>query len=232
MRHGREHLLDVGRFHAAFVADARARGEACGPLDLLPGPELPAGGVVYRPAAELAYTAGTGDERQRQRAFVERHLPGVGPEETAAQLSACAALWEQPGPEGRGRAWERRRRSFPRLLIVLVGTAASGVRSAMADLHLADEENPTVAEALNQVLDQARSERMSVTAALERLLEIEVEATGARRMAAESGSPACRGPGPTGLGRARPRSRRSSSGKGTRGCRARAGRTGRRWAPG
>ncbi|MET9905148.1 hypothetical protein [Streptomyces sp. NPDC006446] len=34
------------------------------------------------------------------------------------------------------------------------------------------------------MLDQARTERMSLTAALERLLEIEVEATEARRLAA------------------------------------------------
>ncbi|MFJ8628402.1 hypothetical protein ACIRD3_36940 [Kitasatospora sp. NPDC093550] len=42
-----EHLLDVGRVHAAFVADARARGEDCGPLDLLPARALPAGELVY-----------------------------------------------------------------------------------------------------------------------------------------------------------------------------------------
>ncbi|WP_327063441.1 hypothetical protein OG715_42335 [Kitasatospora purpeofusca] len=55
VRHGREHLLDVGRIHTAFATDARTRGEACGPLDLLPTPELPVeGSSVYRPAAELA----------------------------------------------------------------------------------------------------------------------------------------------------------------------------------
>ncbi|MGW7448162.1 replication-relaxation family protein [Kitasatospora sp. NPDC054795] len=152
VRHGREHLLDVGRIHAAFVTDARARGEACGPLDLLPAPELPVeSGGVYQPAAHLAYTAGTGDERHRLRAFVERHRPGVGDEQTAAQLAACAALWEQTSPDGRGRAWERRWRSFPRLLVVLVGTAAAGVRGAVADLRLAAEENPTVAELLAAV---------------------------------------------------------------------------------
>ncbi|MFJ7250179.1 replication-relaxation family protein [Kitasatospora sp. NPDC098652] len=152
VRHGREHLLDVGRIHAAFVADARARGEACGPLDLLPNSEQSvAGSGVYRPAAELAYTAGTGAERHRLRAFVERHRPGVGAEETAAQLAACAALWEQTGEHGVGRAWERRWRSFPRLLVVLVGTAASEVRSAVADLRLAAEENPAVAELLTAV---------------------------------------------------------------------------------
>ncbi|MFF3159821.1 ATP-binding protein [Streptomyces sp. NPDC057910] len=37
---------------------------------------------------------------------------------------------------------------------------------------------------MNRVCDQARAERMSLTAALERLLEIEVEATEARRLAA------------------------------------------------
>ncbi|MFI5649305.1 replication-relaxation family protein [Kitasatospora sp. NPDC051705] len=154
VRHGREHLLDVGRIHAAFVADARERGEDCGPLDLLPARALPAGeGGVYRPAAELAYTAGTGEERHRLRAFVERHRTGVGAEETAAQLAACAALWEQAGPggRGRGRAWERRWRAFPRLLVVLVGTAAAGVRGAVADLRLAAEENPAVAELLAAV---------------------------------------------------------------------------------
>lgn len=79
-------------------------------------------------------------------AGVERHRPGVGTEETAAQPAACALLWERSGPDGRGRAWERRRRSFPWLLVVLVGMAAPGVRSAVADPRLAAEENPAVAE--------------------------------------------------------------------------------------
>ncbi|MFD0274154.1 hypothetical protein ACFVHB_09630 [Kitasatospora sp. NPDC127111] len=106
---------------------------------------------MYPPAAELAYTAGTGDERHRLRAFIERRRPGVGAEETAAQLAACAALWEQPGPDGQGPARERRWRSFPRLLVVLVGTAAAQVRSAVADLRLAAEENPATAGMLAAV---------------------------------------------------------------------------------
>ncbi|MET8630564.1 hypothetical protein ABZW30_43865 [Kitasatospora sp. NPDC004669] len=151
VRHGREHLLDVGRIHAAFVADARKRGEACGPLDLIPSPELTVGAGVHRPAADLAYTAGTGDERHRLRAFVERHRPGVGAEETAAQLAACAALWEQPGRDGRGQVWEQRWRAFPRLLVILVGTGAAAVRSVVADLRLAAEENRATAEMLAAV---------------------------------------------------------------------------------
>ncbi|MCX4743933.1 hypothetical protein OG455_00120 [Kitasatospora sp. NBC_01287] len=106
---------------------------------------------MYRPAAELAYTAGTGDDRHRLRAFIERHRPGTGAEQTAAQLAACARVWEQPGPDGRGRAWERRWRSFPRLLVVLVGTGAAQARSVVADLRLAAEENPAVAEMLTAV---------------------------------------------------------------------------------
>ncbi|MFF9646257.1 hypothetical protein [Kitasatospora aureofaciens] len=41
--------------------------------------------------------------------------------------------------------------AFPRLLVVVVGTAASGVRSAVADRRLAAEENPAVAEMLAAV---------------------------------------------------------------------------------
>ncbi|MEU0009380.1 IS21-like element helper ATPase IstB [Streptomyces sp. NPDC006314] len=50
--------------------------------------------------------------------------------------------------------------------------------------HLSYLKLNDAAEALNRVLDQARTERISLTAALERLLEIEVEATEARRLAA------------------------------------------------
>ncbi|MFD0567807.1 replication-relaxation family protein [Kitasatospora saccharophila] len=38
LRYGRSHFLNLGRIHCAFVADARARGESCGPLDLTPPP--------------------------------------------------------------------------------------------------------------------------------------------------------------------------------------------------
>ncbi|MDT0453766.1 hypothetical protein [Streptomyces hesseae] len=61
LRYGRGHLLGLGRVHTAFVAEALARSEGCGPLDLIPAPEHPTGpdGDVYQPAAELAYTANT-----------------------------------------------------------------------------------------------------------------------------------------------------------------------------
>ncbi|MFJ6140577.1 hypothetical protein [Kitasatospora sp. NPDC092286] len=74
--------------------------------------------------------------------------PRTLPEETAAQLAACAQLWEQAGPDGSGRTWERRWRSFPRVLVVLVGTGAAQVRPAVADLRLATEENPATTELL------------------------------------------------------------------------------------
>jgi DNA replication protein DnaC len=49
--------------------------------------------------------------------------------------------------------------------------------------HLSYLKLNDAAEALNRVCDQARAEGLSLTAALERLLEIEVEATEARRLA-------------------------------------------------
>ncbi|MFP5023480.1 IS21-like element helper ATPase IstB [Pseudonocardia phyllosphaerae] len=49
--------------------------------------------------------------------------------------------------------------------------------------HLGYLKLNDAAEALNTVLDAARSERLSLTAALERLLEVEVTATESRRLA-------------------------------------------------
>src|SRR3954447_5375219 len=49
--------------------------------------------------------------------------------------------------------------------------------------HLGYLKLNDAADALNTVLDAARSDGLSLTAALERLLEIEVEATEARRLA-------------------------------------------------
>jgi hypothetical protein len=48
--------------------------------------------------------------------------------------------------------------------------------------HLSYLKLNDAAEALPRILDQARAEQLSLTAALERLLEIEVEATEARRL--------------------------------------------------
>ncbi|MFD9598406.1 replication-relaxation family protein [Kitasatospora sp. NPDC059973] len=156
LRYGRGHLLALGRVHCAFVTDARTRGEGCGPADLVPAPEHhldPANpaGLAYRPAAELAYTATTASGRRRLRAFVELHRPSAGIEQAAEQLAACARLWHQPGPGGAGRAHERRWRTFPTLLIVLTGTAATSVTTAVEDLLLAAEENPATAELLAAV---------------------------------------------------------------------------------
>jgi hypothetical protein len=49
--------------------------------------------------------------------------------------------------------------------------------------HLAYLKLDNAADALPRVLDAARAERLSLTAALERLLEAEVEATEARKLA-------------------------------------------------
>ena len=156
LRYGRGHLLNLGRIHCAFVADARTRGEDCGPRDLTPAPAHPVdladpAGPAYRPAAELAYTATTDGSRRRLRAFVELHRPSAGTEQAAEQLAACARLWQQPGPDGTGWARERRWRPFPALLVVLTGTPAGAAGTAVEDLLLAAEENPATADLLAAV---------------------------------------------------------------------------------
>lgn len=134
--------------------EARAAGR--GPLDLITAPEHRAStggapapaGPTYWPAAELAYTADLDDAQLRLRAFVELHRPDTGTEPIAGQLAASARLWEQAGPDDAGRAWERLWRTFPQLLVVLVGTTAAEARTAMANLRLAAEERPGLAEML------------------------------------------------------------------------------------
>ena len=62
-------------------------------------------------------------------------------------------------------------------------TAAAATRYQQLRGHLAALRLHTAAEQLPAVLDQAASEGLSVTAALERLLALEVDATEARRLA-------------------------------------------------
>ncbi|GAA2126364.1 hypothetical protein GCM10009759_78730 [Kitasatospora saccharophila] len=100
---------------------------------------------------ELAYTANLDDARLRLRAFVELHRPDVGTEPIAGQLAACARLWDQAGPNDTGRAWERLWKAFPRLLVVLAGTTTAQARTAVADLRLAAEEQPVLADMLAAV---------------------------------------------------------------------------------
>ncbi|MFK0195863.1 hypothetical protein [Kitasatospora sp. NPDC090308] len=46
---------------------------------------------------------------------------------------------------------ERRWRTFPRLLVILAGTAAAEAHTAVADLRLAAQERPTITEILTAV---------------------------------------------------------------------------------
>ncbi|MFD7735758.1 hypothetical protein ACFV6F_35900, partial [Kitasatospora phosalacinea] len=116
-----------------------------------PPPPPPPAAPTPPPPAELAYTANLHSARLRLRAFLELHRPDVGTELIAGQLAACARLWDQAGPDGIGRAWERLWRAFPRLLIVLTGTTAAEARTAVADLRLAAEEQPVLADMLAAV---------------------------------------------------------------------------------
>jgi hypothetical protein len=62
-------------------------------------------------------------------------------------------------------------------------TAEAASRYQRLRSHLAALKLSAAAEALPTVLDQATTEQLSLTAALERLLSIEVDATEARRLA-------------------------------------------------
>ena len=64
------------------------------------------------------------------------------------------------------------------------------LRAHLAYLKMAD-----AAAALPGLLDQAREQHLGLTAALERLLAVEVDAVEARRKRAGYGSPACPSPG-------------------------------------
>jgi len=62
-------------------------------------------------------------------------------------------------------------------------TASAASRYQQLRAHLAVLRLDTAAEHLPTVLDQAAAEGLSITAALERLLAVEVDATEARRLA-------------------------------------------------
>ncbi|HET9564133.1 MAG TPA: ATP-binding protein, partial [Mycobacterium sp.] len=62
-------------------------------------------------------------------------------------------------------------------------TAEAASRYQRLRSHLAALKLSAAAEALPTVMDQAATEQLSLTAALERLLSIEVDATEARRLA-------------------------------------------------
>mgnify|MGYP007088064753 CR=1 FL=1 len=69
----------------------------------------------------------------------------------------------------------------PSTVISLAASTYQQLRGHLLDLKLAD-----AAEALPTVLDQATAEGWTLTHALERLLQIEVTATEARRLAGRS----------------------------------------------
>jgi DNA replication protein DnaC len=67
--------------------------------------------------------------------------------------------------------------------LTMPATAEAASRYQRLRSHLAALKLPAAAEALPTVLDAAAAEQLSLTAALERLLAIEVDATEARRLA-------------------------------------------------
>ena len=77
----------------------------------------------------------------------------------------------------------RRRDPLADKAIPASGTAAAASLYQQLRAHLAALKLHDAAEALPGVLDAAAAEKLSMTAALERLLAIEVDATEARRLA-------------------------------------------------
>ncbi|MGX1487744.1 hypothetical protein RKD41_000003 [Streptomyces tendae] len=135
------HALAVTQTAAAFVQDARRRGDVCQPLDWIPEVHHPlGGGEALIPDALLYYrcsrdAGGGGEGWVMLRAFVEVDRATMGPERLAAKISAYERLYRYvPMTVGRSRTaaqpveeWRRRYPVFPRLLFVLDGTGPTGV---------------------------------------------------------------------------------------------------------
>ncbi|MEU6237796.1 replication-relaxation family protein [Kitasatospora sp. NPDC047058] len=159
------HQLAVVRTHLVFLADARKRGDAYGPFDLIPeithrfaeGKE----GTV-RPDGLLHYGRTAGERRSTHQAFVEVDRGTMGGTRLAAKLNAYARYWATaplpPGVRhgtieaqgGGDPLWGRRYPRFPTLLFVLTGTGQAGFANRADDLERI-ARTPYVAKMLRTV---------------------------------------------------------------------------------
>ena len=157
------HILAVVRAHTAFVADARAAGDECAPLDLRPEVyhrfgEGPGGAVI--PDGLLHY-ATDGPDRRLHRAFVEVDRATMGSEKLATKLIGYARFHDHhPVPahlrrtshaQGVLPAWQQHYVLFPRLLFVLADTGERAARQRIRDLHAIAAGHPLVARMLTRV---------------------------------------------------------------------------------
>ncbi|MFI6662283.1 replication-relaxation family protein [Streptomyces sp. NPDC050523] len=157
------HTLTVLRTHLAFAADARRRGDEHGPWDWTPEVSHAIGdGERVTADAVLHYTAITGDERRKLRAFIEVDRATMSSERLAVKLIDYARLWTyQPQPVGRprphqntpapGPTWLRWYPIFPRILFILTAATRHVLDGRISDLKAMTAQHPHVATMARQV---------------------------------------------------------------------------------
>lgn len=156
------HTLAAVRAHAAFVTDARSRGDEHGPFDWTPEVSHNLGeGERLIADALMHYTLNRPDGgRTKLRAFVEIDRSTMSSERMASKLIEYARFrLYQPAPIGRRKAaagiegpvWQRWYPLFPRVLFILTGASRRTLANRTADLRSMAEVHPAVAELARHV---------------------------------------------------------------------------------
>lgn len=156
------HTLAAVRAHAAFVTDARRRGDEHGPFDwthevshnLGEGERLIADALMH-------YTLTRADGgRTKLRACIEIDRSTMSSERMASKLIEYARFrLYQPAPVGRrkvaagidGPVWQRWYPLFPRVLFILTNASRRTLANRTADLRSMVEVHPAVAELARHV---------------------------------------------------------------------------------
>ncbi|MEU6680869.1 replication-relaxation family protein [Streptomyces sp. NPDC046925] len=156
------HTLAAVRAHAAFVCDARRRGDEHGPFDWTPEVAHNLGdGDRLIADALMHYTLARADGgRTKLRALIEVDRSTMSSERMASKLIEYARFHlYQPAPAGRrkpapgleGPMWKRWYPVFPRVLFVLTGAGRRTLANRTADLRSMAEVHPGVAELARHV---------------------------------------------------------------------------------
>ncbi|MFE7077087.1 replication-relaxation family protein [Streptomyces sp. NPDC057620] len=153
------HTLTVVSTHLAFAADARRLGHEHGPWDWTPEVSHPIGeGERLVADAVMHYTAVSGEQRQKLRAFVEIDRATMSSERLAVKLIEYARLFQyEVQPIGRRRptastaAWLRWYPVFPHVLFVLTGASRSRMEDRISDLRAMVAHHPLVAALAREV---------------------------------------------------------------------------------
>jgi hypothetical protein len=153
------HTLTVVRAHLAFAADARRLGHEHGPWDWTPEVSHSIGeGERVVADAVLYYTAITGEQRRKLRAFVEVDRTTMSSERLAVKLIEYARLHQyEAQPPGRRRhataepGWIRWYPVFPRLLFILTGAPRTRLEGRISDLQAMTAQHPLVTALAREV---------------------------------------------------------------------------------